>query len=151
MKILKNGSEKNSSSNVSLLDKYGLNTPLEKSAKPQDEEVVLDDHGAFGVLRGARERAIMLELIGHDGTITALAYAWLDRAIFEPSVGITLFFGHSLARITGRNLHREIRPNLRLFDALVRQRVPWIKEADETMKLDAEPKDVIIETIMIEA
>ena len=48
---------------------------------------------AFGFLRGVRDRAIMLELRHRDGRISAVGYAWLSGAEFDPSAGITLSFG----------------------------------------------------------
>ncbi len=61
--------------------------------------------------------------------------AWLDLASFDPSEGITLGFGGRKVTIRGRNLQAEVRPNVRLFQALVRQRVPWLQEADENRNL----------------
>jgi hypothetical protein len=45
------------------------------------------DLGAFGFLRGVRDRAVMLELRWKDGSVVAFAYAWLERAGFDPSEG----------------------------------------------------------------
>ena len=89
----------------------------------------------------------MLELRRRDGTISAFAYAWLDHAELEPSVGIRLHFGGHCVSITGRNLNAEIRPNVRLFAAIVRHRVPWLREADGTTAFQAEPGAVVIERI----
>jgi hypothetical protein len=72
----------------------------------------------------------MLEL-RRNGNIVALTYAWLDRAKFDPSEGITLRFGMEKVRIIGRNLNAEIRPNIRLLTGITRHRVPWVQEDDE--------------------
>lgn len=153
MIFTKHESEKNSPSKGSFLDKYQLTSPPTKSAEPKatDEEVVYDDLGAYGVLRGTRDKALMLALIQRDGSMTSLGNAWLQRATFEPSVGITLYFGHTIVRITGSSLNQEIRPNVRLFDFLMRHRISWIKEADESAKLDSRSNAVVIESIIIEA
>ena len=37
-----------------------------------------EDYGAFGWLRGIRDRALMLELRKKDGSIIAFGYAWLN-------------------------------------------------------------------------
>ena len=147
-----NGNEKSSSMKDSYLERYVSHPSSAKKSVPEaaEEEALCDDLGAFGILRGARDKALMLELIQRDGTITALAYAWLERVLFDPSEGMTLHFGRSIARITGRNLRQPIRPHVRLFDFLVRHRVPWIKEADESTKLSARSDTVVIETITIE-
>ena len=39
---------------------------------------LLEDFGAFGWLRGIRDRAIMLEIRHRDGRVPAFGYAWLD-------------------------------------------------------------------------
>src|SRR5258707_5878740 len=77
----------------------------------EDDANDFDDLGAFGWLRGVRDRALMLELRRRDGSALALGYAWLERAEFDPSEGITLCFGGKTVRITGRNLDNEARPN----------------------------------------
>jgi hypothetical protein len=107
----------------------------------------LDDLGAFGFLRGVHDRAIMLELKHKDGRVTAFGYAWLDHAEFDPSEGITLYFGGRTVKITGRNLNAQVRPNVRLLDALLRHRVPWIREADAPAVLEAGRNATVIEEI----
>ncbi len=74
-------------------------------------------------------------------------YAWLEHAEFDPSEGIMLQFGGRKVRITGRNLNAEARPNVRLFAAIVRHRVPWIHEADEPTALAAPRTAIVIEGI----
>src|SRR5258707_872219 len=114
--------------NVSVLDKYVKERTNADPAVPVESEVT-DDFGSFGWLRGIRERAIMLELRRRDGSIAALGYSWLERAEFDPSDGIVLYFGGRTVKIAGQNLNAESRPNVRLFSGIVRQRVPWIQEA----------------------
>jgi hypothetical protein len=111
------------------------------------EEGDTHDLGYFGVLRGTAERSVMLELRKCDGNIMAIGYAWLERIEFDPSEGIRLFAAHLEVVIAGRNLNREVRPNLRLFEALARHRVPWLREADEGEAMEAPQQATVIESI----
>ena len=106
-----------------------------------------DNCGAFGWLRDSKERAYMLEIRRKDGNITALGYAWLERCEFNPSEGITLRFTGQVVRLVGRNLNREMRPHLKLFEGLVRHRIPWIQEADEPTAMTAGKQATVIESI----
>ncbi len=133
----------------SLLDRYA-NRTANSEALPSEQLETADDLGAFGWLRGTRERAVMLELRHRGGEITAFNYAWLERAEFDPSAGITLRFGAKSIRLEGRNLNSEIRQNVRLFQGLLRQRVIWIQEADEPAIMEAGDQAVVIERIQIE-
>lgn len=112
-----------------LLDKYiGKRTEIPvDSQEPEGTE----DCGAFGWLRGIRDKANMLEIRHKDGRITALGYAWLDLVQYDPSEGITLRFSGKSVKISGSNLNTEVRPNIRLLDGIIRQRVPWLAEASE--------------------
>ena len=110
----------------------------------------LDDLGSFGWLRGVRDRAIMLEIRHKDGRITANSYAWLESAEFDPSEGITLNFSGKKIKLIGRNLNTESRPNVRLYNGILRHRVPWILEADGPMAMEAAKTAVIIEEVKIE-
>lgn len=129
----------------SVLKKYTAGKPTEADAATTLEADKIDDLGAFGCLRGIHERSVMLELRKKDGTSTAYAYHWLSKTVFDPSEGITLHFGVEVVKITGRNLNAEIRPNVRLFSAIVRHRVPWIQEADGAAVLQAPKGATIIE------
>ncbi len=126
----------------------------EKNGNGQSRDNLIDeppeDLGAFGWLRGSRERAVMLELRRKDGSITALGYAWLERADFDPSEGITLKFTGQTVRLAGSNLNSEVRPHLRLYDGLVRHRIPWLQEADEPTAMAAAKNATVIETIEVE-
>jgi hypothetical protein len=121
--------------------------PALPNCEPESETDAgqVDNLGTFGWLRGARERAIMLELRRKDGNVVALGYAWLERIDFDPSVGVTLKFAGQTVKIVGRNLNAEIRPNVRLLDGLIRHRVPWIQEADEPALLRADRHATVIE------
>ena len=84
-----------------------------------------------------------------EGTALSLCLAQQDRD-FDPSEGITLHFGGETVKITGRNLNAEIRPNVRLFAAIVRHRVPWIQQADGATAMAAPKGSLVIEGIKIE-
>lgn len=129
-----------------MLQKYTNTKPTDSAAASVEVEN-LDDLGAFGFLRGVRDRSIMLELQHKDGRVSAFGYAWLDHVEFNPSVGITLYFGGRVIKITGRNLNAEARPNVRLVEAILRHRVPWIREADGPTALEAGQHAIVIEQI----
>jgi hypothetical protein len=111
------------------------------------EESDSHDLGCFGVLRGASERSVMLELRKRDGNITAIGYAWLERIEFDPSEGIRLFAAGQEFTVAGRNLNKEVRPNLRLFEALTRHRVPWLREAENADGMVTPESATVIESI----
>lgn len=106
-----------------------------------------DDLGAFGWLRGIRDRALMLELRRKDGGIVAIGYGWLERVAFDPSEGITLSAGGQKIRIKGRNLNAEVRPSVRLFEGIARHRVPWVRETDRAAAMEADAKATIVDCI----
>lgn len=130
-----------------LLDRHLPSRTSLPSRDGEDEAPV--DLGAFGYLRGIRDRAIMLELRCRNGNVVAFQYQWLERADFNPSDGIVLKFGVTTVKVTGRNLNANARPNVRLFDGIVRHRVPWIQEADQQMAMTASKGSVLIEAIKV--
>jgi len=111
------------------------------------EAGITEDLSAFGWLRGVGDRAIMLELRHKNGNITALSYNTLERVEFNPSDGITLFFGGQKIRVKGRNLNKEVRPQVRLLDGILRHRVPWIREADRSGLLNGDEHETVITAI----
>lgn len=131
-----------------VLDKYTGRRPGGNDGDgPVPDEQEVEDLGAFGWLRGSRERAVMLELRKKDGNITAVGYNWIERVDFDPSEGITLHALGKEFRIKGRNLNAEFRPQLRLFQGITRHRVPWIQEADYSISIQANSNATIIESI----
>ncbi len=132
--------------NDEVIDRYLTRRPDAKAA-PAAEKEPEDDLGAFGWLRGIRDRAVMLELRLKDGSVTALALHLLDRADFDPSEGITLNFAGTKVKITGRNLNAESPQGARLFDGIVRHRIAWIQEMDEPSVMDAAKEATVIEEI----
>ncbi|MDX1968857.1 MAG: hypothetical protein SFV23_16905 [Planctomycetaceae bacterium] len=107
----------------------------------------VEDYGAFGWLRGIRDRAIFLELRKKDGNIRAVGYAWLQELDFDPSIGITLHLPTGKIRILGRNLNAENRLNIRLFQGITCQRVPFLQEADEVALMQAPETQTVVERI----
>jgi hypothetical protein len=135
--------------NDSVLRKFKTGPRAEAETLPNVEGDSLEDLGAFGWLRGVRDRAIMLELRRKDGSIAAFGYAWLNKLEFNPSDGVTLHFSGETVRIAGRNLNGEARPNVRLVAGIARHRVPWIQEADGPAAMSAAKNAVVIEEIAI--
>jgi len=103
--------------------------------------------GCFGFLRGARERAMCLELRRKSGQILAINYSYISRFEYQPDVGILLHSGSDTIKIAGTNLNAAIGPQMRLFDAICRHKVPWLSESDRAERLGAEKDAVIIMTI----
>ncbi len=91
----------------------------------------------------------MLELRYKNGNIDAFPYAWLNRASFDPSEGIILRFGSETVTVAGQNLNGEMRTQVRLFDGIVRHRVPWVREADRAAQLEAPDGSVVIDVLKI--
>ena len=133
-------------------DIFDQQPPRRKPAPPlpvSDSEMV-DDLGSFGWLRSGRERAIMLEVRHKNGQITAHSYGWLESAEFNPSEGISLNFSGKTVKLIGRNLNVECRPDVRLFEGLLRHRVPWIQEADEPTLAESLESCVVIEEVTVD-
>ncbi|QOJ14827.1 MAG: hypothetical protein HRU75_09320 [Planctomycetia bacterium] len=116
------------------------------NAPPTDAETA-DDLGAFGWLRGIRDRAVSLELRRCDGNILAVSYGYIEKAEFDPSEGITLSVSGQKLRIKGRNLNAEVRPTVRLFEGIARQRVPWVCEASHADSLADEERMTVIDSL----
>lgn len=89
----------------------------------------------------------MLELRKKGGNILAVGDAWLDKAEFDPSVGIVLSFGGHKITICGRGLNAEVPPEERLFQGICRHRVPWIQEADEASFMESGGRGTLVELI----
>lgn len=119
-------------------------------AQTEDSPEEFDDLGAFGFLRGVRDKALSLEFRHKDGKITAHSYAWLESAEFDPSEGITLNFSGKIVKLSGRNLNAETRPNVCLFAGILRHRVSWVQEADGPTVMQASETAVFIEEVKIE-
>jgi len=122
-------------------DRVGL------SEEPEAVVDDVDDLGSFAYLRGLHERSVTLSLRKKSGDIMAVGYAFIDRMLFDPSEGVTLFCGSRTVRIKGKNLNKEVRPHVSLFHGLTRNRVPWVAEADQAAALQAAKDAVVVEAI----
>ncbi|GIK15192.1 MAG: hypothetical protein BroJett003_01560 [Planctomycetota bacterium] len=132
----------------SILQRYAMRNgdAANGNATPADVEGT-DDLGAFGWLRGIRDRAVSLELRKKDGNILAVSYGYMDKAEFDPSEGITVSVGGQKIRIKGRNLNAPVRPTVRLFEGITRHRVPWIREAAHVESMHADDNVTIIDSL----
>lgn len=130
-----------------FLDRYQVRSPGTGAAPDEAGGNETVECNQFGWLRGTRERAVMLVLRSRDGRIAAIPYAGIDRMIFDPSDGITLFAGGGRIRIVGINLNTEVREGVRLFDGLTRHRVTWVRESCAGDSLLGEEHGVSIERI----
>jgi hypothetical protein len=106
-----------------------------------------EDLGAFGFLRGTSDRAEMLELRQKTGNIRAIGYGWIQKVDFDPSAGLTLYAGDEKIRIRGRNLNGIARQQTSLLGGIIRHRVPWVSESDQSTTLQADKSDVVVESI----
>lgn len=130
-----------------LLDKYTKRVPTPDASPVQGEGDEPENLGCFGWLRGVKDRAIMLELRKKDGHVLAVGYSWLERVELQPDQGIILHLPGRKVNIKGSGLNADCRPTVRLFDGIIRHRVPWIRESDRTELLQAENDTVTIESI----
>lgn len=133
--------------NDSILKKY---TGRRLDEPPEEAVIDLEspeDVGAFGILRGVRDRSVMLELRMRDGSIVAVGYGYLDRAKYDPSEGIILSVVGQEVKILGRNLNSEVRPSVRLFEGIVRQKVTWVREASHREGMSAGDAETIVDSI----
>jgi hypothetical protein len=106
-----------------------------------------EDLGVFGLFRGTRDRAEMLELKKKTGNIRAIGYSWIQKVDYDPSTGITLHVGDERIKVKGRNLNTIARSQTSLLGGIIRHRVPWICESDQSRTLQSENNDVVVEAI----
>lgn len=119
------------------------------STPSEDDPDACDDCGAFGYLRGVRDRALMLDIRLKTGNREAFSLAMLDRIAFDPSEGITLHFAGTTVKLFGRNFARRQANGVVLLEGLHRHRVPWIVESDE-LRSDAAEDVVFVSGVQIE-
>jgi uncharacterized protein YlzI (FlbEa/FlbD family) len=128
-----------------LIDRYTKSPATNGTA--DDSGLEPEDLGCFGWLRGVRDRAIMLELRKKDGHVLAIGYGWIERIELVPEAGITLYLPGRKVYIKGSSLNSESHISARLFDGLIRHRVPWVRESDHSELIQQESSDVVIESI----
>ncbi len=129
-----------------LLDRFTKRTGGESTTEHLEGDEA-QNLGCFGWLRGVRDRSVMLELRKKDGHVMAIAYSWLERVEFQPDEGITLHLPGRKVRIKGSGLNTDVRGPVRLYDGVIRHRVPWIRESDRTESLKTAGDGVVIESI----
>jgi hypothetical protein len=120
-----------------------------RATEPADDADAVDDLGAFGWLRGVRERALYLELRRKDGSVHAIGYPWLESITFNPSEGMTLKFTGQTVKIRGRNLTEPAKENVMLLNGILRHKVPWIQEASRSIATWTDKRATVIESIDI--
>ena len=103
---------------------------LERKVAEQPEPDAVDDLGAFGMLRGSRDRSLMLDFRLKGGNSETFPYAALDRIRVDPSEGIVLEFNGVVVTLKGWHLARATEGRPSLAEGLRRQRVAWIQEVD---------------------
>jgi hypothetical protein len=122
-----------------------------KSQEPIDDPETTDDYGAFGWLRGVRDRAFYLEIRKKDGSVIALGYPWLESVAFNPSEGMMLTFAGRKVTIRGRNLRQPAKDNVALLNGILRHKVPWVQEAQHSVSMWSDKTaTMMIEEIHIE-
>lgn len=118
---------------------------------PDDDPDAAEDCEAFGYLRGAKDRAPMIDFRLANGGRVAFPYATLERVAFDPSDGLTLWFLGARVHLTGRNLGRPGPAGVSLVDALHRHRVPWVAEVDELRGAVKPDAAAVVTRIEVEA
>lgn len=112
-----------------------------------------DECAAFGFLRGARDRALNLELRFSSGNRLLLSYAWLGMVQFDPSHGILAkFVGDRiyLVLIEGSNLNSVLQDGITLFDrGLHSHRIIWVREMSRADQERLSRDETIIDHIRV--
>jgi hypothetical protein len=135
---------------VQLQDRIQSRRTLAALSVPEDDPDACDDWGSFGMLRGSKERALMLDLRMKNGQREAFAYALLERVSYDPSEGLTLRFLGTVVKLVGRHLTQPTNQGVHLVEALHRHRVVWIAELDEVQNWVSARDVAIITEIVID-
>jgi len=105
------------------------------AALKKDAEAEEVSAGAFGYLRGIKDRSYNVEFRFKDGNIMWLPYSLMGACRFDPSVGILLKFSGDLiyvVLIRGSNLDVPLDDgNMTLTSGLQRHRIVWVREMRE--------------------
>lgn len=108
-----------------------------------EEDDAGDDTGkCFSVARGVRQFIPMLELRFASGNARAFEYSMLEEVSFDPSKGISLYFGRVAVVISGQNLAE-------LFDGIVRHSVRWIRELARHQLLETAEAEPVTTSIRV--
>ncbi len=131
-----------SGSGLGLDDLARPRLPLAKSAlvaraasSPDDPDADGEGAcGAFGYLRGTRDKAMAVEFRFADGNTETLPYSHLAGWRFDPSVGVLLRYAAdvvTLVLVRGSNLDVPAAAGVALLaGGFQRHRVTWVREMD---------------------
>jgi hypothetical protein len=133
--------------NDNILHKYTGRVGTPAGVEETSDADGTEDLGAFGWLRGPRDRCNMLELRKRSGNVVAIPYNLVRTILFDPSDGITIRCDDMTIAIKGSNLNAEARPQVRLFQGLTRYRVPWIQEIGKTEQLRVSANAIAVQSI----
>lgn len=145
--LFSHDTKKNGSPLVCILRGVGVAPQTEQAAPDDVSARTTDDLGCYGWRNSPYDGADVLELIQKTGHVAALPYAWIEFAEFNPSEGITLHARGSKVTIRGRNLNKETRPQVRLFEGIVARRVAWVREAERSEDLAAVEAATVVAAI----
>jgi hypothetical protein len=114
-------------------DRLKQDAHLAGAATKKEAEAEEVSCGAFGYLRGIRDRAAGLELRFRDGNTVWFPYGWMGPCRYDPSQGLLLKFSGDLVYlvlIRGSNLDLPLNDGHMNLTAggLQRHRVVWIRE-----------------------
>lgn len=140
------------SDRTSILERYtgrstDPNTTVATAPDPDELAQVEVNTDAFGWMRGLTARAIMLELRRRDGRVMAVGYGWIERVEYDPAAGIGLHALGKVFLIKGRCLNTPQPGGVALLAGILRHRITWIQEAQESDRLRGGPHGVLIERI----
>jgi hypothetical protein len=132
-----------------LHDRIQSRRPSALPPVPEDADEC-DDLALYGLLRGNKERTLMLNFRLLDGTQDAFPLTLLERILYDPSFGITLRFVGVLVLIEGENLAMQPPSSVGLLDGLHRHRVPWIAEVDALHSAAKSQGGIVVNKIRIQ-
>jgi len=134
-----------------VIEKTNLNDRFmgRKAPAPEEDPDAFEDCGAFGFLRGVKDRALILELRLCSGNRMAFPYSLLERLSFDPSEGLVCHFMGGVVTLRGRNFTKATTSPISLLDGILRHRVPWIAEKEELHAAVQSPDLVIVTKIEI--
>ncbi len=129
----------------SVVEKLNLLPTVNQQVDISDEEEDFEDpdhYQAFVPVRQPNRRAEMLELVFKNGRRESFTYSHLYRAIYDPDIGIILYFSEHTVTIRGLRLlsgHRR----------LLIHRIASVYEADSCAQQLAEPDHPVIQSVSI--
>jgi hypothetical protein len=117
-------------------DRLKQDAHLAGAAAKKEAEAEEVSCGAFGYLRGIRDRSAGVELRFRDGNTVWFPYGWMGPCRYDPSQGLLLKFSGDLVYlvlIRGSNLDLPLNDGHMNLTAggLQRHRVVWIREMPE--------------------